>query len=84
MTDNPDLWEVRTLPDGLTLELWAGAAPALVLAQGERRVRVDLAHVKGVVAALVGGAADLAEVLTSSGVHHACGLIALESQEASV
>jgi hypothetical protein len=49
MPDNPGLWEVRKLPDGLTLELWGGGNPALVLAQGERRVRVDLPHVKAVV-----------------------------------
>ena len=31
MTDSPDLWEVRELPDELALELWAGNDPALVL-----------------------------------------------------
>ena len=31
MTDNPNLWEVRRLPDGLALELWGGANPAVVL-----------------------------------------------------
>ena len=71
MSDIPDLWEVRTLPDGLTLELWGGGNPALVLAQGERRVRVDLPHVKTVVAALVDSAADLAEVLAAGNVYHA-------------
>jgi len=49
MIDNPNLWEVRSLPDGLRLELWGGGIPALVLVQGERRVRVDLPHVKAVV-----------------------------------
>ena len=52
MNNNPSLWEVRTLSDGLALELWAGANPALVLAQGERRVRVELPHARGVGAAL--------------------------------
>ena len=66
-----DLWEVRTLPDGLTLELWGGGNPALVLVQGDRRVRIDLPHAKAVVAALVDGAADLAALLASGGVYHA-------------
>ena len=71
MIDNPDLWEVRRLPDGLALELWGGGNPAVVLVQGERRVRVDLPHVKALVAALTDAAADLAEVLASGGVYHA-------------
>jgi hypothetical protein len=66
-----DLWEVRTLPNGPALELWGGGNPALVLSQGERRVRVDLPHVKPVVAALVDAAADLAEVLAAGEVYHA-------------
>lgn len=71
MSDNPELWEVRELPDGLALDLRAGDVPALVLTQGENRASVELAHVKGLVAALVEGAADLAEVLASGGVYHA-------------
>ena len=71
MSDNPDLWEVRELPDGLALELRAGDVPALVLTQGENRISVELAHVKGLVAALVAGAADLAEVLAAGGEYHA-------------
>ena len=47
MTDS--LWEVRTLPGGLALEL-QGNPPALVLVQGSDRVRVNLAYVKTVVA----------------------------------
>ena len=42
-----DVWEVRTLPGGLALEL-RGDPPALVLVQGSDRVGVDLAHVKTV------------------------------------
>ena len=38
---------------------------SLVLAQGERRVGVDLPHAKVVVAALVDAAADLAQVLAA-------------------
>jgi hypothetical protein len=57
-----DLWEVRQLPGGAALELRAGERPALVLAQGENRVSVELAHVKAVVAALVDGAADSAQM----------------------
>ena len=49
MGENPDPWEVRRLPNSLTLELWGGGNPALVLVQGERRVVVDLANVKAVV-----------------------------------
>ena len=40
---------------------------ALVLAQGERRVSVELANVKAGVAALAYGPADLAEVLVTGG-----------------
>jgi hypothetical protein len=71
VTDNPDLWEKRTLTSGLTLEMLAGDNPALVLAQGDNCVRVDLANVKTLVAALTDAAADLAEVLASGGVYHA-------------
>ena len=60
MTDNLNLWEKRTLPSGLALEMLAGDDPALVLAQGENRVRVELANVKTLVAALTDAAADLA------------------------
>lgn len=66
-----DLGEVRGLPSGLTLELRAGDDPALVLSQGESRVRMELAHVKSLLAALTDAAADLAEVLTACGVYHA-------------
>lgn len=65
MSNKQNHWESRTLPDGITLELRAGDNPALVLVQGENRVQVELAHVKAVVAALAGGAVDLAEFLTA-------------------
>jgi hypothetical protein len=71
VSDNPSLWEVRRLPNGLALEIWGRGNPALVLAQGERRVRVDLADVKPVVAGLTDAAADLAEALTSGRRYHA-------------
>lgn len=71
MAETPDLWEVRTLPDGLALELWAGGNPVLLLAQGENGVRVDLPHVKEVVVAVVDAATDLAEVLAAGDVYHA-------------
>jgi hypothetical protein len=71
VSDNPDLWEVRELPGGLSLELQAGDDPALVLAQGECRVRVELPHVKVVVAALVDAAADLAKLLAAGDEYHA-------------
>lgn len=48
--DKQNLWESRTLPDGITLELRAGGSPALVLSQGENRVQVELAHVKAALA----------------------------------
>jgi len=60
VTDNPDLWELRELDGGLTLELRVGDAPALALTQGDNRVRVELSKVKAVVAALTDAAADLA------------------------
>ena len=62
MTD--DLWEVRTLPDGLTPEL-RGDPPALVIVQGNDRVVVEVGHVKAVVAAMGNAAADLAGLLAS-------------------
>ena len=65
MTDIPDLWEARELTGRLALGMHAGDDPALVLAQGEDRVKVDLADVKGVMAALVDAAADLAELLAT-------------------
>ncbi len=70
MTDNPNLWDVRDLPGGVTLELRAGDEPSLVLAQGDNRVRMELPNVETVVAVLVDAAADLAEVLASGGVYH--------------
>ena len=71
MSDNGDLWEVRERVDGLALELWGGEVPALVLTRGENRVSVELAHVKGLAAALVAGATDLAEMLAAGGEYHA-------------
>lgn len=71
MSDTPDLWEVRDLTDDLTLELRAGDSPSLVLVQDGDRIRVELANVKAVVAALTDAAADLAELLTADGVYHA-------------
>ena len=44
-----DLWKVRTMPGGLSLELCGGDKPSLVIVQGSDRVRVDLAHVKAVI-----------------------------------
>ena len=45
MTDEAqNLWEMRPLPAGITLELRAGDDPALVLVRGENRVQVELAH----------------------------------------
>lgn len=61
--EKQDLWEICSLPNGAVLELRAGDEPALVLVQGKNQVKVELAHVKGLVAALVEAAADLAEVL---------------------
>ena len=58
-----DLWEVRPMPGGLALELHGGDKPALVIVQGSDRVRVELADVKLVVAAMADAAADLAGVL---------------------
>jgi hypothetical protein len=62
MTDRP--WDVPGACAGLTLELHVGHRPALVLRQDDQAIRVELAHVNGLVAALVDGAADLAEVLS--------------------
>lgn len=66
-----DLWEVRRLRGGLSVELRGGEKPALVLVQGEDRVRVELADVKVVMAAMGDAAADLAGVLAAGGVYHA-------------
>jgi hypothetical protein len=71
-TDNPSLWEVRELPGRLALELRAGDDLAMVLVQGENRIRVQLADAKNVVFSLVHGTTDLAEVLSSgAGGYHA-------------
>jgi hypothetical protein len=70
MTGDP--WEVRNVPGGLTLELHGGDKPATMLRQGDQAIRVELAHVKGLVAALADGAADLAEVVSRGARgHHA-------------
>jgi hypothetical protein len=66
-----DLWRSRTLPDSITLELRAGDNPALALLQGENRLKVELAHITGVVAALADAAADPAELLAVGGQYHA-------------
>jgi hypothetical protein len=71
MSNTPDLWESRDLPNGLTLELRAGAEPCLVLRQGDDRISVELSNVKTLVAALTDAAAELAELLASGGMHHA-------------
>jgi hypothetical protein len=60
-----DLWEVRTLHGGLSLELRGGEKPALVIVQGSDRVIVGLAHVKAVIAAMGDAAEDLAGVPAS-------------------
>jgi len=62
-----DLWEVRRLHEGLSVELRGGDKPALVIVQGSERVRVELAEVKLVVATLAEAAADLAGVLARAG-----------------
>ena len=62
-----NLWESRTLPDGITLELRAGDNPALVLLQGKNQTQMELAHIKAVVAALADGAAALADLLATGG-----------------
>ena len=59
------------MPGGLALELRAGDDPALVIVQDGDRVRMELPHVKAVIAALGDAAADLAEVLASGGVYQA-------------
>ena len=59
-----DLWESRTLPDAITVELHAGEHPALVLAQGENTVRIEPVHAQHVTAAL-------AEFLATGGRCHA-------------
>ena len=56
-----DLWEVRTLPDGLALELH-GNPPALVLVQGSDRMRIDLIRGKTMITATGGGVYPLLPV----------------------
>ena len=55
---------------GLALEL-RGNPPALVIVQGSDWIRVELASVKTVIAAMGDAAADLAGLLAAGGVHHA-------------
>jgi hypothetical protein len=68
----PEVGKVRTIGGGLSLELsagtapvryHAGTAPALVLRQGRRSVRVELAQVGPLVAALTEAAGDLAALV---------------------
>lgn len=66
-----DLWEVRDLGGGLTLELRGGGKPALVLIQQGQAIRVELVHVKAVVAALTDAELDLTELLAAGGRQHA-------------
>lgn len=49
----------------------AGEDPALALTQRDNRVRVELAQVKALVAALTNADADLVGVLAGNGTHHA-------------
>ena len=53
------------------LELRASDTPALVLVQGENRVRTELAHVMGLVAALADATEHLTAMLAAVGVYHA-------------
>jgi hypothetical protein len=53
-----DLWEMRGAEVGLALELHGGDQPALVLRQAGQAIGVQADHTKGLVAALVDGAAD--------------------------
>ena len=64
-----DLWDVPTLPGGLSLEL-RGNPPALVIVQGSDRAKVGLAHVKSVIAAMGDAAADLAGLVAAGGVYN--------------
>lgn len=59
LTGNPDPWELRELPDDLTL----------ALAQGDNRVSLDLSNIKEPIAALVDAATDLTKVLAGGGVY---------------
>jgi hypothetical protein len=61
---------VRALPDDLALEL-RGNPPGLVLVQGNDLVKVELAHVKAVIAAMGDTAADLTGLPAAGGVYHA-------------
>jgi hypothetical protein len=70
MTDNPDLWggelpgelahEMRA-DDNWVFMLWSTASEAVT--RGKNRVRVELAHVKAPVAALVEAATEVGEYL---------------------
>jgi hypothetical protein len=66
-----DVWQVRSLPDGLALELRGRGDPAPVLTPRKNRVRVELARVKALAAALAGTEAHLAELQAGGGVYHA-------------
>jgi hypothetical protein len=67
VSDNPDVSEIRDLPDSPSLDLHAEKSPALLLTQGTKRVRTELAHIKTLVAALADAAADLAKILAAAG-----------------
>ena len=50
---------------------WIGGLVDGDWSKGDHVIRVELPNVKGLVAALVDGAADLAEVLAAGGEYHA-------------
>ena len=60
---------MRSLHGGLGLEL-RGNPPALVIVQSSDRVRLDLAHVKVVIAAMGDAAVDLAGLVAAGGVYN--------------
>jgi hypothetical protein len=63
MASTPDVWEARAVTGDTTLDLRGGDEPALVLVQGDNRVRVELGSVKALVAALTDAVASQAGVL---------------------
>jgi hypothetical protein len=44
MTDDADLWETRAVTGNPALQICGEGLPALVIVQGENRVRMELRH----------------------------------------
>jgi hypothetical protein len=64
---------VCDFPGGPVLGLLARADSAQVLVKGDQAIRLELAHAKALVAAIVDASAGVEGAMVSGGVYHASG-----------